>query len=162
MKTFTAYLNESKQSWKFYIKTIHELSDVQSDRIEKHLMKYDSTGLGAAKKSILQAQPKDFPNHRGYEVYMYEFTTNLPVSSYQVQNEIRNMLGLSDGVFKVRGEHEIDEDIQEDKDAESLLADEDYSEADKVKGEDYYGEKYNTSFVKELLKLRKDKEKDNE
>lgn len=162
MKPFTAYLNESKQSWKFYIKTIHELSDTQSDRIEKHLMKYDSTGLGAAKKSILQSRPKDFPNHRGYEVFMYEFTTNLPVSSYQVQNEIRNMLGLSDGVFKVRGEHEIDEDIQEDKDAESLLADEDYSEADKVKGEDYYGEKYNTSFVKELLKLRKDKEKDNE
>lgn len=161
MKQFSDYLTESKQTWTFHIKTVHELSDRQSDRIEKHLTKYDSTGLSAAKKSMLQAQPKDFPNHRGYEVFAYEFTTNLPVSSHQVANEIRNMLGLDAGVFKVMGEHEAPEE-QEDKDGESLLADGEYKEADKVNSEDYYGEKFNTSFVQELLKLRKEKEKDNE
>jgi DNA topoisomerase VI subunit A len=45
---------------------------------------------------------------------------------------------------------------------DSKLNDSDYSEADKVKTDDYYGDKYNTSFVQELLKLRKEKEKDNE
>ena len=68
MKTFKEYLTESKKSWKFKIKTVHELTDEQCDRIEKHLTKYDSTGLGAVKKTILQSAPRDFPNHKGYEV----------------------------------------------------------------------------------------------
>ena len=162
MKTFSQYLTEGKKSWKFFIKTVQKLSDDQCDRIEKHLLKYDSTGLSAEKKTMLQAQPKDFPNHRGYEVFMYEFDTNLPVSAFQIKNEIQNMLGLSDGVFKVRGEHEVDNDVEEEKNKESLFSDEKYSEAEKVNSDDFYGEKYNTSFVNELLKLRKDKEKDNE
>ena len=114
MKSFLDYLSESKQTWKFKVKTIHELTDNQCDRIEKHLMKYDSTGLSAAKKTILQSTPKDFPSHKGYEVFMYEFETNLPVSGHQVKNEIQNMLGLADGVFKIKGEHEQDMDMLEE------------------------------------------------
>ena len=41
-----------------------------------------------------------------------------------------------------------------------LLADGEYSEAEKIDGADYYGDKYNTSFVQELPKIRKDREKD--
>jgi hypothetical protein len=36
------------------------------------------------------------------------------------------------------------------------LTDEKYSEADKVKGTDYYGDKYNASFIKDLAKGRKE------
>lgn len=168
MKSFIDYLSESKKSWKFKVKTIHELTDEQSDRIEKHLMKYDSKGLGAVKKTILQSTLRDFPSHKGYEVYMYEFETNLPVSGFQVKNEIQNMLGLQDGVFKIKGEHEPEDDMLEESSEydmeknDSKLNDSDYSEADKVKTDDYYGDKYNTSFVQELLKLRKEKDKDNE
>lgn len=162
MKSFTQYLQESKQSWKFKIKTIHPLTDEQSDRIEKHLMKYDSNGLGAEKKTMLQSTPRDFPNHRGYEVYTYEFETNLPVSGHQIKIEIGNMLGLNETTFKIKGDHEIDVDDHEEKEAESVLADAEYSEAEKVNSEEYYGDKFNTSFVQELLKLRKDKEKDSE
>ena len=78
------------------------------------------------------------------------------------------MLGLADGVFKIKGEHEQDIDMLEESSeydmekSDSKLNDSDYSEADKVKTDDYYGDKYNTSFVQELLKLRKEKEKDNE
>lgn len=162
MKSFTQYLTESKKSWKFKIKTIHELSDTQCDRIEAHLVKYDSKGLGAIKKSMLQSTPRDFPSHRGYEVYTYEFTTNLVASGFQIQNEIQSMLGLRDGVLKVKSEHEPDSDIKEVKETESVLADEKYSEAEKVDSEEFYGDKYNTTFVQELLKLRKNKEKDNE
>ena len=70
-KLFSQYLNESKKSWKFCIKTVHDLTDEQCDRIEKHLGKYDSKGLGAAKKTILQSAPRDFPNHKGYEVFTH-------------------------------------------------------------------------------------------
>lgn len=163
MKSYLQYLQESKQTWKFKIKSVTQLSDDDADRIEKHLMKYDSKGLGAEKKTMLQSTPRDFPSHRGYEVFTYEFETALPVSSHQIKIEIGNMLGLSDTVFKVKGEHETDPDENvEQKDVESVLADGEYKDAEKVDSEDYYGDKFNTSFVQELLKLRKQKEKDSE
>jgi len=162
MKSFTQYLTETKTTWIFKIKTIHELSDKQCDRIEKHLMKYDSNGLGAAKKTILQSTPRDFPSFKGYEVYIYEFETSLPTTGNQVQTEIGNMLGLAQGTLLIKGEHEIDADEPVEESDKSILQDEEYSEAEEVNSEELYGDKYNTSFVQELLKLRKEKEQDNE
>lgn len=156
MKTFKQYLQESKKNWKFKIKTIHELTDDQADRIEKHLMKYDSNGLGAAKKTMLQSAPKDFPQHRGYEVFSYEFETQLPATSAQIQNEVRNMLGLTDSTFKIRGEHEPDH-IEDDEDKKDVSED-----SENVDSEDYYGDEFNKSFIADLLKLRKEKEKGDE
>ena len=162
-KLFSQYLNESKKSWKFCIKTVHDLTDEQCDRIEKHLGKYDSKGLGAAKKTILQSAPRDFPNHKGYEVFTHEFETNIIASGWQVQNDIRNMLGLTDGVLKVKGEHEPDELIPPMSErAESVLADGEYKDAEKVNASDHYGDEYNSSFIKELMKVKKQKEKGDE
>ena len=45
------------------------------------------------------------------------------------------------------------------KEQGSMLEDGDYSEAEKIKGEDQYGDKYNSKFVQELLALRKTEEK---
>lgn len=151
MKSFTQYLVESNKTWNFCIRTIHQLTDEQCDRIEKHLMKYDSTGLSAEKKTILQSIPRDFPQHRGYEVYSYEFETKLITTSAQVQTEIGNMLGLRDGVLKVKGEHEIDVDTKEE-----------HFEPEEVPADKLSGEKHNANLIKELLKLRKEKEKGNE
>ena len=164
-KTFTTYLNESKKSWKFSIKTIHDLTNDQCDRIEKHLGKYDSKGLGAAKKTILQSAPRDFPNHKGYEVFIHEFECDRIASGWQVQNDIRNMLGLADGVLKVIGEHEPDDLIPPmSQRVESVLAQSEYSKDEKagIRAEDHYGDEYNSSFIKELMKVKKEKEKGNE
>jgi len=160
MKTFTKYLNESKKTWKFTIKTIHDLTNLQCDRIEKHLGKYDSSGLGAAKKTILQSAPRDFPSHKGYEVFTHDFETNIIASGWQIQNDIRNMLGLTDGVLKVIGEHEPKESIPlgKQKEVASVLADAEYKEAEKVDHTKHYGDEYNTSFIKELMKVKKAKE----
>ena len=164
-KLFSTYLAESKKSWKFCIKTVHELTDDQCDRIEKHLGKYDSKGLGAAKKTILQSAPRDFPNHKGYEVFTHDFETNIVASGWQIQNDIRNMLGLTDGVLKVKGEHEPDEMIPPMSErVESVLAQAEYTKDEKagIKAEDHYGDEYNSSFIKELMKIKKEKEKGNE
>jgi|TARA_B110000908_G_C10240577_1_gene445845 hypothetical protein len=163
MKSYTQYLTENKKSWKFKVKTIHELTDEQCDRIEKHLGKYDSKGLGAARKTILQSAPRDFPQHRGYEVFTYDFETNLIASGWELANGIRNMLGLADGTLKIKGENEPDDNIEADgTEVKSILEDPDYDEANKVEAKDHYGDEYNTSFIKELLKLKKQKEKGNE
>ena len=167
MKSFKNYLQESKQSYKYRIKFANPVSDEDMDRIEKHLLKYDVKTVSAPKKLMLQSTPYDFPTLKGYEVHVVEFTTERPASAYQIQEEIKNLTGSSDGYMKVRAEHEPLEHEQQDEFAAkanetiTLLADEDYSEADKINSEDYYGDKYNTKFVQELLALRKNKEKDN-
>ena len=161
MKSLTQYLRESKQSWSWKIKMAKEPTDRDMERIERHLLKYDVQKVSAPKKLMLQSTPIDFPNLRGYEIFVIEFETNILASGFQIQTEIQNMLGLNDGILKVKGAHEPDEKVEQ-KEVESLLADADYKDAEKVNGEDHYGDKFNNSFVQELLKLRKNKEKDNE
>ena len=56
------------------------------------------------------------------------------------------MLGLKDGVFKVKGDNETDVDST----PEETPVD--------AKSEDLVGDKYNANLIKELLKLRKEKE----
>jgi hypothetical protein len=73
------------------------------------------------------------------------------------------MLGLADGTLKIKGENEPDDNIEADgTEVKSILEDPDYDEANKVEAKDHYGDEYNTSFIKELLKLKKQKEKGNE
>jgi len=160
-KSYIEYLNESKQTYKFKIKMASEPSDSDVDRIERHLIKYDVSKVSAPKKLMLQSTPVDFPHLRGYEIFCIEFETNMVASGYQIQIELQNMLGLNDGIMKVRAAHEPDEHDAPNE-GDSILADPDYKEAEENKAEDSFGDKYNTSFVQELLKLRKTKEKDNE
>jgi len=166
MKSFKQYLQESKQSFGFRVKLAHEPTDAQIEKIENHLAKYDlEGGVSAPKKLMLQSAPYDFPQLRGYEIYVMEFSTARPVSAYQITTELQNLLGLRDGMMKVRSDREpLEAAEQASIDGEEgrpvLLGDDDYSEAEKIDGADYYGDKFNTSFVQELLKLRKDKEKE--
>jgi len=165
MKSFKQYLAESKQTYQYRIKLAKELTNEELDRIERHLVKYDVQKFSAPKKLMLQSTPYDFPQLRGYEIYVAEFTTTIPASAYQIQTEIQNLIGISDGFMKVRSdmeplEKQEQESLAGEDEATSLLADDKYSEAEKVNAEDYYGDKYNTKFVQELLKLRKDKEKE--
>jgi hypothetical protein len=99
---------------------------------------------------------------RGIEIQVIEFSTALPASAFQIQEELKKLIGIGDGLMKVRGAHEPDEQPATDKEAKSVLEDDEYSDAEKVKTDDFYGDKYNTSFVQELLKLRKEKEKGND
>ena len=155
MKTFKQYLTESKRDYTYRIKLINEIDNESVDRIERHLAKYEVKSVQAPKRLMLQSAPYDFPQARGHEVYVIEFTTQRPASAYQIQEELKSLLGLRDNVMKVRSDMEP----LEQQEQGSMLEDGDYSEAEKIKGEDYYGDKYNSKFVQELLALRKTEEK---
>ncbi len=160
MKTYKEYLTESNREYTFRIKLINEIDNESVDRIERHLAKYDVKSVQAPKRLMLQSAPYDFPQARGHEVHVIEFVTERPASAYQIQTEIQNLLGLSDGAMKVRSDMEPLEQQEQaetnDKEqASSILEDGDYSEAEKINGEDFYGDKYNSKFVKELLAMRK-------
>jgi hypothetical protein len=164
MKSFKQYLKESEAIYTFRIKAARELTDDELTKIENHLAKYDVQTFSSPKKLMLQTTPYDFPQLRGYEIYVIEFSTSLPASAYQIQTEITNLIPITDGHLKVRSDNEpLEKREQEilnavDSEIGSLLGDPTYGEADDVNGEDYYGDKYNTTFVQELLKMRKNSE----
>jgi hypothetical protein len=164
MKSFKQYLKENQATYTFRIKSAKELTDDELTKIENHLAKYDVQTFSSPKKLMLQTTPYDFPQLRGYEIYVIEFTTSLPASAYQIQTEITNMIAITDGFLKVRSDQEPlekrEQEILDAVDGEkgSLLGDSTYGEADDVNGEDYYGDKYNTTFTQELLKMRKNSE----
>lgn len=161
MKSFTQYLHESKQTYDFRLRLAKELSSEEVDRVERHLLKYDVEKFTSPKKLMLQSAPADFPTLRGYEIYSIDITLSRPVSSHILQTEISELLGVSKAGIAVSSPDDVDD--ADEKDIKSVLDDPDYSEVnEKVDTDDYYGDKYNTSFVQELLKLRKEKEKDNE
>ena len=81
MKTFKQYLTESKRDYTYRIKLINEIDNESVDRIERHLAKYEVKTVQAPKRLMLQSAPYDFPQARGHEVHVIEFTTERPASA---------------------------------------------------------------------------------
>lgn len=163
MRTLNDYLMESAKTYEFRLKTAVELSDDQLDSLEKHLRKYEAFDIESPKRTILQSAPLDFYNLGATEVYIMDFKTKLPMSPAMLVNELVQKLGIGEGHIRVRNKAEPAE--QEDAasmeeptegEAEALLLDSEYSEAEDHKADDYYGDKYNTKFMDELNKARKE------
>lgn len=163
MKTLNDYLMESAKTYEFRLKTAVELSDDQLDSLEKHLRKYEAFDIESPKRTILQSAPLDFHNLGATEVYIMDFKTKLPMSPAILVNELVQKLGIGEGHIRVRNKLEpaeqedaasMEEPAEGEKDA--LLLDGEYSEVDNPKAEDHYGDKYNTKFMDELKKARKE------
>lgn len=163
MKTLNEYLMESARQYQFRLKTAVELSDEQLDKLEKHLRKYEAFDIGTPKRTILQSAPMDFHNIGATEVYILDFNTELPCSPAMLVNELVQKLGISERDIRVRNklepaEQEDEASMEEptDEKQEALLMDGEYSEAENAKADDFYGDKYNTKFMDELKKARKE------
>jgi hypothetical protein len=158
---------ESAKTHEFRLKTAVELSDDQLDKLEKHLRKYEAFDIDSPKRTILQSAPLDFHNIGATEVYIMDFKTELPMSPSILVNELVQKLGISERDIRVRNKLEPAE--QEDAASmeepaeggrEALLMDGEYSEAENAKAEDHYGDAYNTKFLDELNKARRELNKE--
>lgn len=157
MKSLKQYLAESEKTYEFKLRTVVEMSDEQLDKLERYLSKYNVESVGAPKKSILQKSPVGFGDYGPAEVHTLDITTKLAVTPHALHEELSRAIGIPMGAIRVHYASEgvmLDEmEAEESKDeGKSLLADADYSEADKVKAADHYGDAYNEKFVKKLPK----------
>lgn len=172
MKTLLEYIETLQQKHDVRIKLACECSDDMCDRIEKHLEKYDAEKISRPSKTILQRRPLDFPNMDMAEVYIIDFTANLPVSPEMLKQELTKLLNISESEIVVRmanepreleAEHDEEGDkfSKEPKKLEAKLGT-DYSkdELSDVKASDVFGDKYNSAFLKELKKLSDDRKKE--
>lgn len=161
MKSFKEHLTESQKKYDFRIKIAGDFTSEQESNLKKSLDKYSISGWKKTAKTPIQTLPLDFPQVKNCEVNIYEVTLDYPTTQHELTEYIANHCGINRSHLAVRKPGEPSEEYQhvEDKKREgALLDDPDYKEAPNAKFEDYYGDKYNSGFVKELndiLKLQR-------
>lgn len=163
MKSFKEYLTESKKTYDFKIKIAKEMTTDEESNMKRLLGRFTNENeLKSFKKSKtpIQALPLDFPGVYNSEVHIYEVTLDFPTTQFELTEYLATGLNMGKQNLVVRRPGEPSEEYQheEPKREGALLMDPDYKEAGNPKFEDYYGDAYNASFVKELndiLKLQR-------
>jgi hypothetical protein len=161
MTTFKQYLAESKKQYPFRVKIAGKFTAEQETAMKSILEKYTVAEFKKLATTPVQALPLDFPQVKNCEVTIYEVTLDYPSTQQELTEILSGELGVSKQNLVVRRPGEPSEEYQhiEDKKREgALLDDPNYKEAGDPQFEDYYGDKYNSGFVKELndiLKLQR-------
>lgn len=151
-KTFKDYLMESKKTYPFKVKIAGEVTAEQEDCLKSLLAKYQVTEFKKAAKTPVQALPLDFPRLNNVEVNIWDVRLDYPVTSHELINYLGNGLRINEQFIVVRNPTEPSEEYQRPSDSYdgALLTDSEYKESPNADFNDFYGDKYNTSFVKAL------------
>ncbi len=163
MKSFKQHLTESTKKYDFRIKIAGDFSADKETSMKQLLSRYTiANEVVNLKKSMtpIQSVPLDFPQVKNCEVSIYEVTLDYPTTQFELTEYLSAELGVHKQNLVVRSPNEPTEEYQnvQPKRQGALLTDPDYKESPNAKMEDYYGDKYNSGFVKELndiLKLQR-------
>lgn len=160
MKNFKDYLSESTKKYDFKIKIAGEFTTEQANTMKALLGRFQVSGFKSSGKTPIQELPLDFPKIKNAEVCIYEATLDYPTTAWELHEYLSSNMGISKDAIVVRRPGEPQEEYQQTKEERKgpLLTDSEYKESPNAKFEDYYGDKYNTGFVKELndiLKLQR-------
>lgn len=162
MKLFRDYLTESKKVYTFKMKVAGELPESFEEEVKNSLVSYGEITLSKEGKTPITETPLDFPDLRNQEVHIFSVTTEYPVTPPQLHKAIAH-LEIPETHFKIRGALEPSEVDQLTKDEivagdNTLLTNTNYEEVENAKHEEFYGEEYNTGFLKELENDKKERE----
>jgi len=165
MKSFTEYLTESKKKYDFRIKIAGDVTSEQESRLKSLLGRFavGETLTGFKKsKTPIQSLPLDFPQVKNCEVNIYEVSLDYPTTPYELKEYLATEMGVGKEHLVVKSPFEPTEEYQREEPARegALLDDPDYKESANAKFEDYYGDKYNSDFIKELNDILKLQRKD--
>lgn len=160
MKTFKEYLSESKKTYNFKIKVAGGFGKDQEDMLENLLARFSVSSFKKSGKTPIQQLPLDFPKIKNAEVNIYEVNLEYPTTQFELTEYLASELQITKDHIVVRRPDEPLEQYQQEVEhrKEALLLDSEYKELPKINTEDYYGDKYNSGFVKELndiLKLQR-------
>jgi len=164
MKTFLNYLSESLSAKKypFRVKVAGEFTVEQEAKLHSMLERFKVDAFKKVGVTPIQQFPLDFPQIRNCEVSIFEVSLDYPTTQQELTEYLSSGLGVNKANLAVRRPGEPSEEYQhqeqQPKREGALLNDPNYKEAGDPQFEDYYGDKYNSGFVKELndiLKLQR-------
>ncbi len=156
MKSFRSYLVESEQTYKFRIKMAEKCDDETMDALETALQKYDMKSMSKPKKTPIQEHPMDFQTLQNAEVFIMDTELNYPVTAHQLYEYISQTVGVPASHLVVINQDHPEEIAREEalkeegEEYEAKLDDAEYKDADKIKAEDHFGDKYNENMLKDL------------
>lgn len=152
MRSFKEYLTESVKKYDFKIKVASDVSTECETRLKGLLERYSVANFKKTGKTPIQDLPLDFPKVKNTEVSIYEVTLNYPTTSQELQQYISSGLQMHESYIVVRNPNEPSEEYQKpaEKRTGALLNDSEYKEAPNADSKDYYGQEYNTNFLKSL------------
>lgn len=152
MKSLKKYIAESKKTYPFLVKIAGDLAEDTENTLKTLLEKYQVVSFKKASTTPVQTLPLDFPRLSNVSVNIFDVTLDYPVTPHELVNYLGNGLRINEQRIVVRNPEEPYEQYQksQEKREGALLNDPNYSESPNAKFEDYYGDKYNTSFVKAL------------
>ena len=156
MKTFRHYLTESERTYKFRLKMANMAEDEVMDKLETALEKYELKSLSKPKKTPIQEHPMDFQTLSNAEVYIMDAELQYPTTADQLYHYITEVVGVPASHLVVINRDHPEEiareaSLQEQGDEyETKLTDGEYRDADPVKAEEHFGDKYNENMLKEL------------
>lgn len=165
MKSFASYVAETKKEYKYVLKfAVNEMPDNMIDILEACLTKYELKEASAFRKTPIQESPLDFPNIKNTPVFICDVTLGYPGSLDFLRNYVCNNLGISPGQLAVYSENDprqIETDLFLERSAPQFK--EGYktqlgSDYEETGDKNMYGETYNVSFLKELEKVRKERD----
>jgi len=161
MKTFKEYLNDSRRTYPFRIKLAGDITTEQEARLNKMLERFAISQFKKVGKTPIQALPLDFPKLKNCEVSVYEVQLNYPTTPNELKEYLTDGLEINRDSLVVRNPNEPTEEYQRPHEPRegALLDDVNYSEAPNADFNDYYGSKYNASFIKEITDTLKEKQK---
>jgi len=165
-KSFATYVAEVKTEYKYVLKfAVNEMTDDMIDRLEASLAKYDLKSASSFRKTPIQESPLDFPNVKNTAVFICDLVLGYPGSLDFLRTYICNNVGISPACLAVYSENDprqIETDLYLDRNSEEYKKKyktrlgSDHEQIDGTAAETY-GEKYNTSFLKELEQVRKER-----
>lgn len=152
MRSFTEYLTESKKTYDFRIKIAGECTTECEAKLKGLLERFSVAGFNKVGKTPIQDLPLDFPKLKNVEVTIFEVTLEYPTTQFELTEYLSSGLRMTNENIVVRKPGEPLEEYQEpgEKRTGALLNDPDYKESPNAKFDDYYGAKYNTTFLKSL------------
>lgn len=161
MKTLNEYFMQIKKSYPFKVKIAGDFTTEQELKLKSLLEKYQVKEFKKSTKTPVQSLPLDFPKLSNVEVNIFEVTLDYPVAAFELQYYLGNGLQINEQQIVVRYPHEPYERYQEETPERTgaLLNDSNYNEAPNANFDEFYGDKYNASFVKALsddLKAKRD------
>ena len=158
MSTFATYLTESTKTYEYKVKIAGAPKDIDANRLETALAKFEVAKMSAGKSTPIQSLPLDFPALSNESVTIFDVTTNYPSAVREMQEYIADYMRISPACVVVRKPGEPTEEYQEQmatagkSEYKNKLQDIEYNDAPKVNAEDFHSTQANMSLLKELLK----------
>ena len=162
MSTFKQYLTESVKSYDYKIKIAGEPKDIDTNKLETALEKFELAKMSAGKKTPIQTMPLDFPQLSNESVTIWDVTTNYPATSRELQEYLSTYMNIPQTHIVVRKPNEPTEEYQEqmqvakNSEYKNKLLDLEMKDSPKVNAEDFHSTKANMSLLKELMKNKKE------